>query len=58
MRLAYYSFAVCFGLFLGLYILRGIGWLTLLPGWMILTLAAASWLTGIWSALTFLQQRY
>lgn len=57
-RIAYYAFAVCFGLFLMLYILRGIGWLTILPGGILLVLGLGSWLTGLWSILTFWQQRY
>lgn len=58
MRFAYYAFATCFIVFLILYILRGIGWLTMLPGGVFLTLAIASWFTGLWSVLTFLKQRY
>ncbi|MCH9056624.1 hypothetical protein L5470_11170 [Synechococcus sp. PCC 6717] len=58
MRAAYYTFAVCFSLFLSLYVLRGIGWLTMIPGGILLILALASWLTGLWSVLTFWRQRY
>ncbi|AXY67563.1 hypothetical protein D3A95_03755 [Thermosynechococcus sichuanensis E542] len=58
MRVAYYAFAACFTVFLILYVLRGIGWLTMLPGGIFLILAIASWFTGLWSVLTFLKQRY
>ncbi|AHB89358.1 hypothetical protein NK55_10590 [Thermosynechococcus sp. NK55a] len=58
MRPAYYAFAACFSIFLILYALRGIGWLTMLPGGIFLTLALGSWFTGLWSVLTFLKQRY
>ncbi|HIK35582.1 MULTISPECIES: hypothetical protein [unclassified Thermosynechococcus] len=58
MRLAYSAFATCFSVFLILYVLRGIGWLTMLPGGIVLILAIASWFTGLWSLLTFLKQRY
>ncbi|WNC23294.1 hypothetical protein RHG98_05350 [Thermosynechococcus sp. PP22] len=58
MRPAYYVFGTCFTVFLILYLLRGTGWLTMLPGGIFLILAMASWLTGLWSLLTFLKQRY
>ncbi|MFN3679717.1 hypothetical protein [Thermosynechococcus sp.] len=58
MRVAYYAFALCFSVFLILYVLRGIGWLTMLPGGIFLSLAIVSWFTGLWSVLTFLKQRY
>ncbi|WP_460193333.1 hypothetical protein [Thermosynechococcus sp. FA-CM-4201] len=58
MRVAYSAFAACFTVFLILYVLRGIGWLTMLPGGIFLILAIASWFTGLWSLLTFLKQRY
>ncbi|URR35223.1 hypothetical protein NBE99_11335 [Thermosynechococcus sp. HN-54] len=58
MHIAYYAFAACFTVFLILYVLRGIAWLTMLPGGIFLALAMASWLTGLWSILAFLRQRY